>query len=306
MNNTFSRWAGRVARQVHLIAAGHVFNPFWHTREERRKQRYRATFTSAMRYLRRYAPAVSKVVPEPVTTPPEPERAFTIWLQGEENAPELVKSCFRSMRRHLQQEVIVLDEKTLFKWISLPDFIINKWKAGKIPNAHFCDLCRIELLFRHGGLWFDATDYVTAPVPQFIMEEDFFVFMSGKKIRGSYSFIQNCFIRARKGNPLLSIWQGANFAYWKDEDSKINYFVHHLLLRLSIDVNETAAASFAHMPRVDQDPTHALWGEHCCDPYDEAEYRRLTEGSFFQKTNYKDKRLATMPADAMGAVMMKE
>ena len=90
---------------------------------------------------------------------------------------------------------------------------------------------------------------------------------------------------------MLGIWQGANFAYWKEENSKINYFIHHLLLLLSTQVNETAAREFAKMPKVDQDPTHALWGEHCADTYDKATFERLTADSFFQKTNYKDSRL---------------
>lgn len=304
MSKAVSRFAGRIWRQCHLILMGHILNAPWKSREERRKQRYAATFASAMRYLRRYAGPVSEIVPEPVTSSTEPERAFTIWFQGEEKAPELVKACFRSMRRHLKQDLVVLDENTLFDWITLPDHIVKKWREGKIAHTQFSDICRIELLYQHGGLWFDATDYVTAPVPQWIMDEDVFLFMAGEKIRGSYAFIQSCFMRARKGNPVFGVWREANSIYWKEEDSKINYFVHHLLLRLCIDVNKTAATAFASMPRVDQDPTHTLWGEHCADPYDAEMYRRLTEDSFFQKCNYKDKRLGTMGPETMGGHMM--
>ena len=291
MSNSISRKLGRMAQQAHLIAVGHIFNAPWKSREERRATRYKATRSAALRYLRRYAPAIRALKPEPMDTTPEPERAFTIWYQGEEQTPPLVKACFRSMRRHLKQELVVLDEKTLFDWISLPDYIVEKWRKGLIPHTQFSDICRVELLYRHGGLWFDATDYVTAPVPQYIMDQNFFVFMGGNKIRGSYAFIQSCFIRGRKADPVLGIWQGANFAYWKEENSKINYFIHHLLLLLSTQVNETAAREFAKMPKVDQDPTHALWGEHCADTYDKATFERLTADSFFQKTNYKDSRL---------------
>ncbi|MDE6310885.1 MAG: capsular polysaccharide synthesis protein [Muribaculaceae bacterium] len=291
MSSWIRRVAGRAGMQMHLIFEGHIANPFWHGREARRKKRYKATRESAMGYLQRYAPAVSKVTPEAVTTPAEPERAFTIWFQGEDKAPELVKACFRSMRRNLKQELVVLDKDTLFDWISLPEHIVRKWKEGKILHTQFSDICRVELLYEHGGLWLDATDYVTAPVPQYIMDEDLFMFMAGNKIRGSYALIQSCFIRARKGNPVLGVWREANSIYWKEENSKINYFIHHLLLKLSVDVNGHAALGFSKMPRVEQDPTHALWGEHCNDPFDEESFRKLTSGAFFQKTNYKDKRL---------------
>lgn len=305
MSSWISRATGRTVQQLHLILMGHVFNPFWGEREGRRKRRYQATYGAAMGYLKRYGKAVSKVVPEKIDTTPEPERAFTIWFQGEEKAPELVKACFRSMRRHLKQELVVLDEKTLFDWITLPDHIVRKWREGKIPHTQFSDICRIELLFEHGGLWFDATDYVTAPVPEYIMDEDFFVFMAGEKIRGSYAVIQSCFMRARKGNPVMGVWREANSIYWKDEDSKINYFIHHLLLKLSIDVNEIARENFARMPKVDQDPTHALWGEHCNDDYDEASFKALTSGAFFQKTNYKDKRLKDLKPGSIAEYILK-
>lgn len=291
MSNSAGRFWARVMQQARLITMGHILNAPWKPREVRRKKRYKATRDAAFSYLRRYDSDLRNIKAETIELIPEPERAFSIWLQGEYQAPPLVKACFRSMKKHLKQEVIILDENSLFDWITLPDYVIEKWKKGLIPHAHFSDICRVELLYQHGGLWFDATDFVTAPVPQYIMDEDFFVFMSGHIIRGSYSGIQNCFIRARKGNTLLGIWREAILNYWKDENSKINYFVHHLLLCRALQVNDLAKSLFDKMPHIDQDPTHALWGEHCLDRYDEAAYKELTGGSFFQKTNYKDKRL---------------
>lgn len=305
MSSRLSRALGRLVMQTQLVIQGHILNPVWHDRETRRQRRYSATLKSAMRYLRRYAPQISavKVPPRPVERD-EPERAFTIWFQGEENAPELVKACFRSMRRHLSQEVVVLDENTLFDWITLPDYIVERWKRGEILHTQFSDICRVALLYEHGGLWFDATDFVTRPVPEHIMDEDFFIYMAGEKIRGSYAFIQSCFIRGRKGNPLLGIWLEADYIYWKEESSKIDYFVHHLLFRLACEVNPTAAALIERMPHEDQDPTHALWGDHCMDTYSERTFGRLTGEAFFQKTNYKDKRLRDMPADSMAAYIL--
>lgn len=299
-NSRISRIAGRVVQNMHLIWHGHILNPVWNSREERRRKRYKATLSSAMGYLERYADDVKKMTPRPPQNPAnEPERAFTIWYQGEENAPELVKACIRSMRRHLDMEVVVIDKDTLSDWIQLPDYVMEKWKKGMISHTAFSDICRVELLYQHGGLWFDATDFVTAPVPRYIMDCDVFIFLAGNKIRGAYAFIQSCFIRARKGNPLLGIWREAIFRYWRDEDSKIDYFIHHLLLLLSVRNNEIAAREIERMPHVAQDPTHALWGPHCADPYDPTLFTSLTKDSFFQKTSYKDKRLNSLPPNSI-------
>ncbi|MBD5275717.1 MAG: hypothetical protein HDS37_06405 [Bacteroides sp.] len=279
---------------VYILKA-HILNPIWKDRDSRRKTRYDATYRFVMDYLQRYADDVRNFDAGKTDVADEPERAFTIWFQGEDEAPALVKACFRSMRRHLKQELVILDEKSLFEWISLPDYIIDKWKKGAITHAAFSDICRVELLYQHGGVWLDATDFVTAPIPESIMNEDFFVFMAGKKVRGNYAKIQSCFMRGRKGNPILSVWRKAIYLYWKKENRKINYFWMHFLLRLVVENNEVARREFSKMPKIDQDPTHELWEAHAGDIYDKDEFNRICDGSFFQKTNFKDKRLRNVP-----------
>lgn len=295
---------GRIRQQCELIVKGHILNSPFKSREARRSRRYKATRDSVMNYLKRYVPEVRASEPAPVDQPgEEKERAFTIWYQGEENAPELVKSCFRSMRRNLKQELVVLDADTIFDWITLPEYIVRKWKEGKIHNTQFSDICRVELLYQHGGLWLDATDFVTSPVPDYIMNEDFFLFLAGDKIRGSYAFIQSCFIRSGKGNPLLGVWREANFTYWKEENSKVNYFILHLLFLLCIQNNPIAMEEFRKMPQVVQDPTHRLW-DHYNERFEPDRYRELTKDAFFQKTSYKSKGLNDLAPDTIGSYVI--
>ena len=191
---------------------GHVLNPFWKTRIERRKIRTDLTAKVVTKYFKRYLPAVDSVKETTPIKDDKNDKIFTIWLQGEDNAPALVKACFRSVRRHCKQELVVLDEKTIFDYITLPKEIVKKYKDGKIGHAHFADICRVELLYQYGGYWLDSTAFVTAPIPKWIEDEDFFVYLTGNNynIGGSpYSFMQNCFIRARKGAFLLAAWRAA-------------------------------------------------------------------------------------------------
>ena len=282
-----SKNKSRFSTKLSMVLKGHIFNPPWGSRLERRRRRGEAISKAVERYLDKYIPAFSEV-PEDVNIPEQDkERIFTIWFQGEEAAPELVKACWRSIRTHCTQELVVLDAKTVFDWIELPEYVIEKWKAGKIRPAHFADICRIELLYRYGGLWMDATDFVFAPMPQWLMDLDFFVFMSGNLQRGSYSYIQNCFIRGRKGNYLLKAWREAVLAYWKNEDSTIDYFVHQLIFKKVVQNNKKAAECFAKMPSVNQDPTHTIWFGHASDPYDEVLFNELASAAVFQKTEFK-------------------
>ena len=269
-----------------ILFKGHIFNPPWHSKLDRRRKRGLATQEAVCSYLDRYVPKFFSVGPDEVM-PEEQNRIFSIWLQGEDNAPEIVKACWRSIRRHCSAELVVLDENTLGDWITLPDHIVDKWKKGMIRPAHYADICRIELLYKYGGLWLDATDYVFADIPQWIMDQDFFVFMSGNRQRGFYSFIQNCFIRSRRSSYLLKAWREAVHVYWRHEDSAIDYFVHQLLFKKVVEGNSLAAEHFDKMPKISQDPTHTIWFEHADDKFDDRLFRELASDAVFQKTEYK-------------------
>ena len=275
-----SKNKSRLATKLSMFINGHVFNPPWASRLDRRRKR-------GERYLDKYVSSITDVPEDHADIPSEKERIFSIWFQGEDAAPALVKACWRSVRTHCTQELVVLDQKSIFDWIQLPEFVVRKWKEGKIRPAHFADICRIELLYKYGGLWLDATDYVFAPMPEWLMDQDFFVFMSGDRQRGSYSYIQNCFIRGRKGNYLLKAWKKAVLEYWQHEDSTIDYFVHQLLFKKVVQNNKRAAELFAKMPTVCQDSTHTIWFEHSSDPYDQKLFNELSEAAVFQKTDFR-------------------
>lgn len=278
----------RLAAKLAITLRGHIFNPPWKSRLERRRHRGEVTSKYVCRYLNRYLPSFIEVEDDSQTCGADnQERIFSIWFQGEQAAPALVQACWRSVRRHCSQELVVLDEKTIFDWIELPDYVVQKWKDGKIRPAHFADICRIELLYRYGGLWLDATDYVFAPMPQWLMDQEFFVFLSGEKQRGSYSFIQNCFIRSKKGAYLMKAWREAVLAYWKEEDSTIDYFVHQLLFKMVVENNKIAGEYFQQMHKLDQDATHTIWFENADKPYNEELFQQLTSAAVFQKTDFK-------------------
>lgn len=276
----------RFAVKLAITIRGHIFNPPWKSRLERRRHRGEGISKYVCRYLERYVPSFSDVEADSEVADAD-EKIFSIWFQGEQAAPPLVQACWRSIRKHCTQELVVLDEKSLFDWIDLPDHIVRKWKDGKMRPAHFADICRIELLYRYGGFWMDATDYVAAPMPQWLLGQDFFVFLSGQKQRGAYSFIQNCFIRSRRGAYLLKAWRAAVLAYWREEDSTIDYFVHQLLFKMVVENNAAAAECFSKMIKLDQDPTHVLWFENADEPFDEALFQQIVSDAVFQKTDYK-------------------
>lgn len=273
-----------------LLLEGHLLNPVWDGEERHRARRCKAFGRILMDYMRKnWLQAADNVPVTPVIRNDHEERIFTLWLQGEEQAPDIVKSCFASIRKHCTQPLVILDGKTVFDWITLPEAIVEKYRAGKIKPAHFADICRMELLHTYGGYWLDSTCYVSAPIPAWITEHDFFVFMAGEKVHGNYSFIQNCFIRARKSSYLLEAWRAMILDYWLHEDRRVDYFQHQVMFRTLVTYNETAAKLFGEMAQLDQYPTHLYLYEYKDLPYDEKVLLRAAEeGFFYQKTSYRD------------------
>lgn len=229
-----------------------------------------------------------KALPDSTAVRDSEDRIFSIWLQGEEQAPDIVQASFRSIRRNCRQELLVLDSRTLANYIDLPGEIMDKYRKGRIKAAHFADICRVELLYNHGGIWMDSTDYAFSPVPDYILDEDFFVFLTGRGHSCDYSFMQNCFIRARKGDFLLAAWREMQNRYWMALDRHLDYFQHQIMFKALVYGEERAAAEFAKMPHILQDPTHIISYCPVDRRYDPAEFRDIAEASFFQKLSYRN------------------
>lgn len=109
---------------------------------------------------------------------------FTMWFQGENQAPEIVRICFDSMRRHFDNKrfnLIVLDDESIWKYVDLPSFLKGKW--DRYGKAHQSDILRLILLYQYGGLWTDATFYFCKPMPEELLHLNLFAFKYGDKLK---------------------------------------------------------------------------------------------------------------------------
>ena len=295
----------RIKADLTILFFGHILNPLLWKRSRRSRKRVGIVRMAVDRYLDAYVPVIASIEEDAENVQDGPERIFSIWLQGEENAPEIVKACFRSIRHNCVQELVVLDEHTVGEWIELPEYILKKRSEGKIKPAHFADICRVALLYKYGGIWLDATAFVVSPIPEWVMNEDFFIYLSGNSLGGHYAFVQNCFFRARKNNYIVKVWMNAIFEYWRRENSVIDYFMHQMIFRKVVECNPVAKAYFEKMPHVIQDPTHELWWKYRDEPFDKKLFDRITASAVFQKTEYKSVSAKEPVPGSFADAMMK-
>ena len=153
------------------------------------------------------------------------------WLQGIEEAPELVRVCLESIRRNVMENVVVLDDHNYTDYVALPEHIVEKYKKGRIPGAMFSDMMRLELLIRYGGTWIDATVLASPGAGESklwkeIGESELFVYRYFRK--GRVEGISNWFIHAKPGNRLLMDVRDMLCAYWRDYNCVVEYYIFHL------------------------------------------------------------------------------
>lgn len=161
---------------------------------------------------------------------------WVCWLQGEENAPPLVRRCIASIRQHAgKHPVYVLTEENLPSYIDLPLIIWKKRKEEKIQPAHFCDIIRMVLIYRYGGLWLDATIFCSKQIPNWYFEKEFFSCKSQIRGGGFISQYQwtSFVLGGTAGSRFYKLMVDFYFAYWKKENSAIDYLFMDYFIYLS-------------------------------------------------------------------------
>ena len=223
-------------------------------------------------------------------------KVWICWLQGMENATEIVQICYASMKRHLtDREIIVITEENINQYVEFPEHIQRKYKKGKIPCAQFSDLMRLELLIRYGGTWIDSTvlctgfrlqDSSTSEAAKPItsskfLDADLFFFQFLKNGDTAFQGISNWFITASTNQKVLLILRDMLYQYWRDYNCLVAYFIFHIFFSMIAD---ELPEEIKKMPR--RSNQYCFYLEHRLgDRYQEEWMQKLTSRCCFHKLN---------------------
>lgn len=153
---------------------------------------------------------------------------WTLWWQGENNAPAIVKACIHSMKVNIPYaKVIVLDQNNVSKYIDIPEYILNDFRKGIITITHLSDIIRMRLLYSHGGLWLDSTVYVNKKVPEEIFDLNFFTIKNYDAKNKMFSKNRWCgfLLGAESKSRFFELQCELLDLYWKNENSMIDYLL---------------------------------------------------------------------------------
>lgn len=171
--------------------------------------------------------AAPETAPEarPAATPALPKIIWMLWHQGWDKAPAVAQAARRNWaRQNPGWEVRALDQKSLAAFLPAAtlDFIYGKPKELESMS----NLVRMELLWRHGGVWADATTLCARPLDDWLvpaMPQGFFAF----ERPGEDRMIATWFLAALPQNPLVGTWRNTMMAYWQGRDARHIYFWTH-------------------------------------------------------------------------------
>lgn len=217
----------------------------------------------------------------------EGKTIWMLWWQGEENMPLLTRKCYESVCRNSPKDFTVrlLSEVSLEEYIKLPEFIIQKYREGKISIAHLSDLIRIELLCTYGGAWIDATCFCCGTIPRYMLETELF-FFHGSRMDIPVVKLSNWWLAARKSDRVLQATRHVLHNYWEKEDSVIDYFIFHIITSKIIDEDKDSDKLFRDMPYFNNSNAHVLVSR-LYEEYSKEGWEMIKTASLIQKLTYK-------------------
>ena len=209
------------------------------------------------------------------------------WFQGENNMPAMVKECLRSVRGHCgMHEVHVITMDNFWNWISIPGHVMDKINRKEITLTHFSDIVRNALLAEQGGIWLDATIYLTDELKGWNLP--FYTIKQGcpadHKFVSEYMWTGFC-MGGVKGNPLNSFVMDALYEYHRKERGLIDYFLIDYMIALGYNTVSTIKKLVDDVPC--SNPGLYYMQHNMGKPTDESRLKKVCEGTSVFKLNYK-------------------
>lgn len=253
---------------------------------------------------KRYSPNIPVVINRYKNVKVSNEKSNFVWfcwLQGLENAPELVKRCYANLGHYLNdKQIVVVDESTLGLYVSLPEIIVERWKKHQIPAALYSDVIRLELLIKYGGIWIDSTVLCTGfegekgQKYKAYLESELFMFQFRKSTDDTFRGISNWFITARPGHPVLMMVRDLLVEYWKENECVLSFFIFHIFFS---QIVKQEPSLIENMP-YGYSPNSLFLEHHLGDKFNMANWKKLVSRVCFHKLTYRlDKGITDTPGN---------
>ena len=219
---------------------------------------------------------------------------WTLWWQGKDEVPEVVKACFDSMNNNRgKHSLIILDKNNFRDYIDFPEHVMKKFSMNAISITHLSELIREYLLSRYGGLWLDSTVFVAKEIPEEIFQMKYFTIK--RPINTHSRFISqglwtSAVQASEKGNIMSNFIYDFLIEYLKNENCFIDYFLIDYVIKIALEELPECQKIFDEIPI--NNPNVMALHELLNSKWDEERYEQLKKDTYLFKlawrTNYKN------------------
>ena len=217
-------------------------------------------------------------------------RIWVFWWQGEGNMPALVKGCYTQLCS-CYHNVVLITRDNIKQYCHIPQYIYDKVENGHISFTHFSDIVRVTLLANHGGMWIDATCWITGEIPADVKEQPF---ISPKTLNApEFPWWSNsrwcgwCMGTVFVNNPLFVFTRDFFFTFY----SKNSNIPFYLLIDYLYDYAYRKIPEIKQMVdaipenNVKRGQLHFMLNK----PWNQQEYEQLVKNNWVFKLSYKTK-----------------
>lgn len=225
----------------------------------------------------------------PDCAPSFANKIWICWWQGIENAPEIVKACVDSIKRNAGKcEIILITDDNCKDYVSFPDWVEEKRKAGVFSRTHYSDLLRMNILSKYGGIWIDSTFFCTQPCFEDYMRQSLWSIKRPDylhcSVAGGYfaGYSLGCGYETRW---MFKVIFDFLCYYWKESDKLIDYLLVDYAVVLAQRHDSQIADAFAKIQPNNKwcDELFKVLGQ----PFDEDIWRRISEDTCLYKLTWK-------------------
>jgi len=180
------------------------------------------------------------------------------WHQGiNDNTPSIILKCLNSVERNKgEYRIILITAENMSDYIEMPDFIWEKLNTGGFNFTKLSDLLRLYLLSAYGGVWLDATIYLTNQIDERLLQKDFFAFQRSETPPPDADIYINfdplyftwnptmqvrmlsSFMIAKPNNKIVGDLLSILLEYWKKELQTRHYFFLQICFNRMVLNNE--------------------------------------------------------------------
>ncbi len=220
---------------------------------------------------------------------------WSMWWQGEENCPEVVKLCWASMRKHCgSHKLIIITKYNYQNYVTIPEHVLAKVESGAITLTHLSDIIRVNLLVKYGGFWLDSTIFVAKDIPEEIFLSEYFTIKRTSDIDPSNFSVSGsrwtgyCISAHEKNSLLFTFLTDFLSEYWRTQGKLIDYLLIDYLIALAFEEFPEFYRAWSSLP-VNNTDSWGLLRRLINKPWDPEEYSQLTSSTQFFKLTYKRK-----------------